>query len=374
MPVDLRLLGAPVPDEHVVGSGDVLGIYIADVVGNRDELPSVDYPGFRLKNAPVEPFVGQPIKVEADGTIALPFVDPIHVNGLTIPAVRKLIEIEYVNNTQLIQPGRANIQVSLITPRFVRINVMRQDTRYNLPGLQTPSQFEISRRWSGTTLFLEPKEASVLTAINRTGGLPGIDAMNEIWVMKRVESSEVDETEAPIISQLSGELPTMLLKGNTKLIRIPLAQPLEVPLPFGPKDVLLGDDDVVFLPRRDGDFFMTGGLLPGGRFPLARDRDMDVFEAIAVATGSLHGSVAGSRSNNFQNGPGGVIAPTEVIIIRSLDDDQQIKIKIDLKTAANDPSHRIKIKRGDVVVLEYKPHEMFSNFVFSLFNFNFVPR
>lgn len=372
VPLDLRLLGAPVPEEHTVGKGDVLGIYIADIMGNRDELPSVDYPGFRLRNAPVEPFVGQPVKVDSDGTMALPYIKPIHVAGMTIPQVRNLIRNQYVEHAKLIQPGRDNIQVNLITPSFVRINVLRQDTRYNLPGLQTPSQFEISRRWSGTTLYLEPKEASVLTAINRTGGLPGIDAMNEIWVMKRVSPGEVDELVDPFVSKLTGEFPMMLPKENSKLVRIPLTHPVGQPLPFERDDVILGDDDIVFLPRRDGDVFMTGGLLPGGRFPLARDRDTDIFEAIAIATGSSHGIVAGSKTPNFQNGPGGIIAPTEVIIIRHLNENKQVKIMVDLKTAANDPAHRVKIMRGDLIIMRYKPHELFGNVALNLFNFNVV--
>jgi len=369
VPIDFRLLGAPVPSEHTVGKGDVLGIYIADVVGNRDELPSVDYPGFRLRNAPVEPFVGQPIKVDADGTMALPYIKPIYVEGLTIPQVRNQIRAQYVETTKLIQPGRDNIQVSLITPRFVRINVLRQDTRYNVPGLQTAAQFEISRRWTGTTLYLEPKEASVLTAINRTGGLPGIDAMNEIWVMKRVSPEEIPDLQDPLVSKLTGEFPMMLPKENSKLVRIPLSLQLGQALPFEPDDVILGDDDVVFLPRRDGDVFIAGGLLPGGRYPLARDRDTDIFEAIAIVSGSSHGIVAGSRTPNFQNGPGGIIAPTEVIIIRQ---HKQIKILVDLKKAAEDPTERVKIMRGDVVIMRYKPHELFGNVALNIFNFNIV--
>ena len=372
VPIDFRLLGAPVPKEHTVGKGDVLGIYIADVVGNRDELPSVDYPGFRLRNAPVEPFVGQPIKVDSDGTMTLPYIKPIYVDGLTIPQVRNRIRTQYVETTKLIQPGRDNIQVSLITPRFVRINVLRQDTRYNVPGLQSASQFETSKRWTGTTLYLEPKEASVLTAINRTGGLPGIDAMNEIWVMKRVGPEEIPDLQDPLVSKLTGEFPMMLPKENSKLVRIPLSQQLGQALPFEPNDVILGDDDVVFLPRRDGDVFIAGGLLPGGRYPLARDRDTDIFEAIAIASGSSHGIVAGSRTPNFQNGPGGIIAPTEVIIIRHLNEHKQIKILVDLKKAADDPAQRVKIMRGDVVIMRYKPQEMFGNVALNIFNFNVV--
>jgi protein involved in polysaccharide export with SLBB domain len=115
VPLDHRHLGAPIEHEHRVMAGDVLGVYIADIVGKRDELPQVSYPSFRTKNAPIEPFVGLPFKVESDGTLHLPYVDAIHVEGLTIPDVREAIIHTYVADKKLIKPGRDNVAVSLIT-------------------------------------------------------------------------------------------------------------------------------------------------------------------------------------------------------------------------------------------------------------------
>lgn len=372
IPIDHRLLGATIPSEHTVSAGDVLGIYIENVLGNKDELPQVAYPSFRTKNAPIEPFVGLPIKVETDGTIKLPYVDPIFIDGYSLPEVREAIRREYVENTNLIQEGRDNIAVSLITPRFFRINVIRQDTRYNQPGLQQVEQFEISRRWSGTTVYLEPKEASVLTALLRTGGLPGIDAMNEIWVMKGIEQSDLQRTVIPVIKKLDGEQPMMIPKEDTKLIRIPLHQRIGEEVPFAPQDVVLGDGDVVFLPKREGDTFMTGGLLPPGRFPLPRDRDIDILEAIALCTGSINGPIAGSSSPNFKGGVGGIIPPTDVIIVRRTSDNNQIKIRVSLKKCLDDPSERITIAKGDLLILRYRPGELAGNMALNLFNLNFT--
>jgi len=214
----------------------VLGIYIADVLGDREELPQVAYPSFRTKNSPIEPFVGQPIKVESNGTIKLPYVEPIYVEGMSLPQVRDEISNQYVNI-------------------FHRIYVVRQDTRYNTPGVISTSEQEISRRWSGTTLYLEPKEASVLTALMRTGGLPGIDAKNELWVMKGISKDEIDSVGIPNLQKLEGLSPMMIPKSTSKMVRIPLMQQLGEEFPFTQEDVVLGDGDVVFLPRRDGDHF-----------------------------------------------------------------------------------------------------------------------
>lgn len=370
--IDHRMLGAPIGIEHTVASGDVLGIYVADVLGDRDELPQVSYPHFRTKNAPTEPFVGQPIKVEADGTIKLPYIGPLKVDGMTLPQVRELVTSEYVQKNEIVKDGRSNVAVSLITPRFFRIYVVRQDTRYNTPGLITTTESEISRRWSGTTLYLEPKESSVLTALLRTGGLPGIDAKNEIWVMKGIPETELERDFIPVIEKLEGQAPMMIPKENTKLVRIPLTQHVGRELPFQPKDVVLGDGDVVFLPRRDGDSFMTGGMLPSGRYPLPRDRDLDILEAIAISTGPSFGPGAGTRPPNYAGGGKGLLPPTEVVIVRRLSADKQIKIRVDLKKCLDNPSERVVISQGDLIILRFKPGEVVGNLALNLFNLNYT--
>ncbi len=378
VPLDHRLLGASIPGEHTVAAGDVLGIYIADVLGDRDELPQVAYPSFRTKNAPIEPLVGLPVKVESDGTLHLPYISPLPVAGLTIPEVRNSIVDQYVSKTKLVQPGRDKVLVSLITPTFYRIYVVRQDTRYNVPGLQRPDQFEISRRWSGTTLYLEPKEASVLTALMRTGGLPGIDAMNEIWVMKGIGKDAMDQNEdlalrdIPMVRELTGNSPMMVPRDDSQLVRIPLHHKLGEGLPFEPDDVELGDGDVVFLPRRDGDHFMTGGMLPAGRYPMPRDRDLDILEAIAICTGPAYGPARGTGSPNFEGGGGGLIPPTDVVIVRRTDECEQIKIYVDLKKCLEDPSERVRIAPGDLIVLHFKKRELAGNLALNLFNLNFT--
>ena len=372
VPLDHRLLGDMIPEEHIVGAGDVLGVYVADVIGKRDDLPAVSYPHFRNRNAPVEPFVGQPVKVETDGAIQLPYISPIKVEGMTLPQVRAAIRQAYSIETDFLKEGRDNTLVTLITPRFCRIHVFRQDTRYNVPGLQRPEEFEISRRWAGTILYLEPKEATVITALLQTGGLPGIDARNEIWVMKRVSDEEAANARLPIDeSKIVGELPIMLPKANTKLIRIPLHLAPGQPLPFDTDDVILGDGDVVFLPQRDGDVFLTGGLLGGGRFPLARDRDIDILEAIAICTGNPLGP-AGDMNNvvRFRSGPGNVIPPTDVVVIRRRSETEQIKIRVDLRKAMDDPSERLIIAPGDLILLYYRPKELAGNVLLNLFDYN----
>ncbi len=370
VPIDFRLLGRPADPEHLVDSGDTLGIYIADILGEPDQLPAVSYPNFRQRNGPIEPYVGHPVAVEADGQIDLPFIMPLDVRGMTVPEVRQAIIDEYVLNRELIAPDAENIQVSLIAPRARRIHVVRQDTRYNVPGLQRTDQFEISRRWAGSTLYLEADDCTVLSALLKTGGLPGIDARNEIWVMKGIRPEEMHNYFPPTDSTLAGELPMMLSDNQSKIIRIPLEITPGAEIPFNEEDIVLDDGDVVFLPRRDGDVFLTGGLLGGGRYPLNRDRDLDVLEAIAAATGNTHGPVGAPRtSTQFRSGPGNVIPPTNLVIVRRISDQQQIKIAVDLRKAVDDPNERILIRQGDLLILRYRLSEIVANTLLNLTDF-----
>ncbi len=291
----------------------------------------------------------------------------------------------------MIRPGRDSVTVSLISARAAKVYVVRQDTRYNLPGLQQANQFETSRRWAGTTLYLEPGESHVLNALMKTGGLPGIDARNEIWVMKGVPSDQSDQmltdldrfTQLPgdnlppeaiyhVEEELTHEPPFMLTLQHSNFIRIPLEVPLGQELPFKPDDVNLQDGDIVFLPRRDGDVYLTGGLLPPGRYPLNRDRDLDVVEAIAAATGNNLGPVYAPRSTGqFRSGPGNIIPATDVIIVRRLNYKHQMKIYVDLRKAMDDPSERVLIAPGDLLILNYKPWEIISNVMLNFVNFSY---
>ena len=164
----------------------------------------------------------------------------------------------------------------------------------------------------------------------------------------------------------------MIPKESSKLVRIPLTQPIGEEHPFRQKDVILGDGDVVFLPRRDGDQFITGGMLPSGRHPLPRDRDIDILEAIAISTGPNFGPAAGTRAPYYAGGGKGILPPTDVVIVRRLSNDKQIKIRVDLKKCLEDPSERVVIARGDIVLLKFKPGEMAGNLALNLFNLNYT--
>src|SRR5205085_2407466 len=100
-------------------------------------------------------------------------------------------------------------------------------------------------------------------ALARTGGLPDLDAYNEIIIYR---DSMRDKDLKIDLKQLDkgkpGARQQAVWVGET--VRIPLRQPPDAPLPFGPQDVVLHTGDVVFLEARDEQVFFTAGLLPPG--------------------------------------------------------------------------------------------------------------
>ena len=131
---------------------------------------------------------------------------------------------------------------------------------------------------------------------------------------------------------------------------------------IAPVDTRLDQGDVVVIEARDTEVYYTGGLLGGGEFPLPRDRGIDVLEAIAVA-----GQSFGARS---QNRLGGIptAAPTELLILRRQPGGGQITIGVELNRALADPSQRIQVRAGDVLILRHTRWQQLQNAGSSVFN------
>ena len=75
----------------------------------------------------------------------------------------------------------------------------------------------------------------------------------------------------------------------------------------------------------------------------------------------------------FRGGGGGnIIPPSLAIIIRTLPDETQVPIKVDLAAAIRDPSERILIQPNDIVYLQYRAGELAGNVLLNLFNLSFL--
>ena len=180
--INLSLLSQTQPPDYLIDSGDVLGIYIDKVLGQPDALPPVHF----SENKQVPPTMGYPIPVRSDGTISLPLLSgPVRVSGLTVRQIEEMLRRRYTSEEQLLNPTSARILVSLQRPREYRVMVIRQEVSQG--GIDGNVQFNLGqlKHGSGQVVSLPAYENDVLHALSATNGLPGLDAKNTIYIIRR---------------------------------------------------------------------------------------------------------------------------------------------------------------------------------------------
>lgn len=357
-PVPFAVLGQVRPPEHLIGPGDVLSIYVYGVFP-----PSIEETPVQQRNQPinqryypphgsvVSPSTGLPVLVEADGSITLPLIGKLDLNGATVAQATETI-LSASRDAEVLKEGKEQISLDVLIPRTKRIIVLREDTPSTAVALTSPQAVDQIHRGSGEVIDLPIYENDVLHAMASTGGLPGTDAAREVYVIRNGYGLNT--------SFLSGGALQSIVSGgeggkcNPGVIRIPLAGCPCDGLPFTPQDVIMEDGDVLFIPRRN-EYFIAAGMLPGGRVPLPRDEDIDVIEAIAMANGSAGGPLGRDGGVLASGNVGSFREPTQVMILRTLSDGRQIPIRVDLDRAVKDAKERIRILPDDVVMLQFKP-------------------
>jgi len=194
--INLSLLVRRPPDQYRIDSGDVLAVYIPGILGklsaNLDEAgeePPINTP-FTQDDPPT---IGYPVTVRDDGTIPMPYVKPIHIAGRTLPEVEDAIRRAYSVETTILA-GDADVQkrivVSLQRAREYRILVVRQEMANILATQNQISNVNIGNSKRGTSKIVQLRayENDVLHALSRAEGaegLPGLDAENAIYVIRR---------------------------------------------------------------------------------------------------------------------------------------------------------------------------------------------
>ncbi|MCA9214001.1 MAG: polysaccharide biosynthesis/export family protein, partial [Planctomycetales bacterium] len=283
--IPLSLLRQNAPEEYVLAPGDVLGIYVPGVLPPTGEnqplpLPPVNLASrFSAAGANLPPSVGYPVEVRKDGTALVPLIAPVTVEGMTLPEAHDAIRTAYLD-AEILPAERASILVTLMQSRTTRVLVFREE----VGGFQSGGTGDIAasnvKRGTAHTIDLQGYENDILHVLAQTGGLPGLDAFDSIFVFRggmsnadllsRVQEGAREDCDPRSWSDL-----------NVGIVHIPTRLPSWDPIPFQPEDILLNDGDVVMIESRNADYFYTGGLLPRGEFQLPRDYDLDVVEAVA---------------------------------------------------------------------------------------------
>jgi protein involved in polysaccharide export with SLBB domain len=379
----LRLRQTP-PEVYQLAANDILGIYIENVLGTPDEAPPVRFP----EQGEVAPSIGFPIPVREDGSIALPLIDPIPVEGLTVNQATEAIRKAYTVDRQILKPGSDRIIVTLMHRREYRVLVVREEAGAAAPTQRTgqggqQGRNDSSKRGMGYVVDLPAYENDVLHALNETGGMPGLDAKDEV-IIYRGGKGAGGEYDTMVAQLGNGRGPCgccIPLPDDPTALRIPLRFFPENPPRFTEEDIILGEGDILYIPSRDNEKFYTGGVLGGGEFLLPRDYDLDITQAVAIARGpvgyggtalSAVGGQGGSGMSGGGFGSRAPIPPSKAIVIRKVPCVGEIPIRVDLNLALTDPSQRILIMPEDVIIVQYTCCEQIANAALSLIQFNFL--
>ncbi len=370
-PIDVSLLRNISPPAYILDKDDILGVFIEGVLGQPGEAPPVHIPDAQ---SDLSPGIGFPIPIREDGSISLPFIDPISIRGLTVGQAEQIIKRRYLEEGILVNDP--SIAVTLLRKRTYRVFVIRQDNAFSQNSQlgvaqRTRGVFDRSDLSSrGSVLQLPAYENDILNALSQTGGLPGLNAKAEVTIL-RGDNAQTEERFRQMQEMYGnnfvnpGAFNPATIAGSNSTITIPLrVAPGEIPN-FRPEDVILRDGDVVYVESRDTEIYYTGGLLGGGEFPIPRDYDLDVLGAVALA-----GRAVGVGDASFRgglSGGGNQVPPTELIVLRKLPGNRQIAIRVDLTRAINDPRARLLVAAGDTLLLRYKPEEELLNFGISTF-------
>lgn len=384
VPINFSVLAGSKPAEYLLDTGDILAVTIPGVIPpDAKELPpvimgvsqSLSQKYYPPNGTFLTPGVGIPVTVQANGELQLPLVAAIQARGNTQLQIAEKIRSAYIEKG-IVKAGNDQVNVSLIRGRVNRVLVLREDIAAPGPTLVTKGSTMLQKRGSAEVIDLPVYESDILHALAVSGGLPGVDANNEVWILRK---STLGENDAMQLKNLvdNGEVPATAvnqLPAHLEAIRIPLKLCPNQPIPFAPEDVLLHEGDIVYIePRRD-EYFYTGGLLPGGQIPMPRDEDLDVLEAVALAQGAVGGAGGTGAASVLRAGAGigKVIPPSRVLVLRKLPNGDQLPIRIDLAKAMHDPTERIDIMAGDYIMMYYKPGEEFTNSALNFFNFAFA--
>ena len=295
-PVPLTLLRQKEPDAYRVDKGDVLTVFAEDVLGVRDRIPVQTNPDPLAAKPATQ---GYPVTVQDDGTIQLPEVPAISVRGMTVNEVRAAIVKAITVDKKLIVAGKERVTVDLLKARQYRVLVIREDG----PVDATCGD---GTKGTGHTLKLEAYHNDLLEALTRTGGLPGPCAKNEV-VIRRDDSAR-------------------------SVVRIPVRTNSGEPIAFTDADIILKDGDTVHVEARESEVYTIVGGPGCGQYPLPRDTDVRILEALSKAMC-----------------PAPACGP--VTILRPVGCTRQVPILVDLGEALRDPRENVLLMAGDTIVL-----------------------
>ena len=351
--IPLTLLRQKEPEIYRLDKGDVLAVVADDVLGPANQQPPIRLPDPQNDTAAI----GYPVPVGDDGTISIPRLPPMQVKGKSLREVEVMLRDAITGKSggkELVKPEAARVSVQLLQKRRYQIMVVREDTLpVSFQGQLNAPVLGGTKRGAGFTINLQAGENDVLRALNATGGPPGLDARNEVVIL-RGRANGSDATD--------------------QAVRIPLRIYPDQPLTIREDDVILRDGDIVKIEARDTEVYYTAGLIGGGQYALPRDYDLDVIQTIAQVRDPIINCSFTQNAFVAQavNTGIGYPNPSLCTVLRRLPDGRQVPIRVDLNKAFRDPRERILIHAGDIIVLQERPGEAIARYLTQLIRFSAV--
>ena len=380
VPVDVSILTVEPPRDYQLSGGDILGIYVEGVLPfiPPDQPPGPPPVNFPDSDSTLPPSIGFPIPVQDDGTLSLPLLEPLDVEGLTLDQVRDAIRDAYIE-AEILLSEKARPIVTVIRERTYNVIVVREDTSGGGAYIKGDSD----QSATGGLVKLPAYQNDILHALVETGGLPGLNARNEVMVLRASNSDKRKRADflrnfwqQQEAARLDPCVCPPKLPDDPAILRIPLRVKPGVIPELSDADVTLHDGDIVYIESRDADVFYTGGLLSPGEHMLPRDYDLDALQAMAMAGGNIGGNGRGAQGGG-RGGGGGVgggafgidtsVPPGLLYILRKTPCNGQVAIEVDLAQAINNPKARPLIQPGDTLILQYKCEEEIINFGIATF-------
>lgn len=370
-PIPWALLQRSPEKDSLLVPGDVLGVYIEGILGDENQLPPVNI----SQSANVPPSMGYPIPIRNDGTISVPYIKPLKVEGMTIENAEQELIKAYTVDKKLLTPGEERIILTMVRQKHVQVNVIRQDSlgqsqRQFVPterGLLGNSVTSVNstQESRGFVVQVPANEADVLTVLARTGGLPGLDAKPEVLIYRRNDRGKDDR------QSLNVEYDLQQVNSLPEPKVIPLRRRKGANVNISEEDITLGDGDTVVIGVRTAEFYYTGGLLRNQEVPMPLDIDLTATEAVMRSGGPLVNG--GFGGGNFQ---GTIITnaasstnPSLLTILRKGPNNRRIPIRVDLNDALRDPREDILIQNGDTLVLQQTTGEAFGRYILDALDF-----
>ncbi|MEE3368558.1 MAG: polysaccharide biosynthesis/export family protein [Planctomycetota bacterium] len=370
VPIDFTRLQQDPPEQYLIDTGDVLGIFIENEFGEAAMgIPQQSIPP---AGSDLPPAVGAAVPVREDGTILLTVPEPIEVRGLNLRQIENILRHRYTIREQRLPPD-IKIMVSLMRKRNYTITLIRRDTAG--PAGTAAGRGGLQRG----QVVLPAYRNDVLNALTASGGLPGIDAKNEVIILRgRNVDARARETFIKNFYANPPADPCLCfppLPDDPTWVRIPLRLPPGQVPSFQEEDIVLNEGDIILIEGRENDVYYTGGLLGGGVHPLPRDHDIDVLQAMGGMGGAISGGMGGGQQGGGGGGFGGNggmqqfggVSPSLLYILRKTPCDGQIVITVDLNRAVKDPAARPLVQAGDTLILRFKPQEEVLNFALGTF-------